>query len=238
MNCRWLIHRHADPSPRRHPNPLLDLSEWLRMSATSREKILRRLRSQVVPDAALPEVLKGPWVDFPDPINHLTELLASVGGELVCVEQTAQVAERLESFEQFRLAKHVVSTVPGIRTHRQLDQVESPRELEVTDFMITTGHFVVVENGAVWVTDERIRHRAALFLTQHLVLLVQRQQWVSTMHDAYARIDIGQRPFGCFISGPSKTADIEQSLVIGAHGCKTMQLYLVDQLETTSAGDG
>jgi L-lactate dehydrogenase complex protein LldG len=202
------------------------------MSASSRETILRRLRKQLVPAAPLPEVLKGPWIDYPDPIHHLTQLLASVGGELVCVERVEQVAERLESFEQFRQARHVISTVPGIRSDLQLDQVESPRELEATDFMITTGHFVVVENGAVWVTDERVRHRAALFLTQHLVLLVERQQWVPTMHAAYARLDIGRRPFGCFISGPSKTADIEQSLVIGAHGCKTMQLYLVDQLET------
>lgn len=202
------------------------------MSASSREKILRRLRSQSVPDAPLPEVLQGSWIEFPDPIIHLSQLLASVGGELVCVEQIAQVAQRLESFEQFRRAENVISTVPGIRSDVQLDQVETAGDLAATDFLITTGQFVVVENGAVWVTDQWVRHRAALFLTQHLVLLVQRQQWVATMHDAYARLDIARRPFGCFISGPSKTADIEQSLVIGAHGCKTMQLYLVDQLET------
>jgi L-lactate dehydrogenase complex protein LldG len=48
------------------------------------------------------------------------------------------------------------------------------------------------------------------------------------MHHAYQKIDIAKGGFGIFIAGPSKTADIEQSLVIGAHGARTATIYVLE----------
>ena len=65
---------------------------------------------------------------------------------------------------------------------------------------------------------------------------------VDDLHDAYARIDVRRTPFGAFVAGPSKTADIEQSLVIGAHGPKAFSIVVVramrrrDFLRFTGAG--
>jgi L-lactate dehydrogenase complex protein LldG len=50
---------------------------------------------------------------------------------------------------------------------------------------------------------------------------------VSTMHEAYAKIADEAYGFGGFIGGPSKTADIEQALVLGAHGPLSMTVYLI-----------
>jgi L-lactate dehydrogenase complex protein LldG len=47
------------------------------------------------------------------------------------------------------------------------------------------------------------------------------------MHDAYARIVIPTPGFALWLSGPSKTADIEQALVIGAHGARSCTVLLV-----------
>jgi L-lactate dehydrogenase complex protein LldG len=87
----------------------------------------------------------------------------------------------------------------------------------------------VAENGAVWVNDVAITHRVLYFLPQHLALVVPAAKLVHNLHDAYAQLPIGQTPFGSFISGPSKTADIEQALVIGAHGARSLTVFLVEQ---------
>ena len=85
----------------------------------------------------------------------------------------------------------------------------------------------MAENGSVWVTDEVLRQRAVYFAVQHLALIVSKQDMVSNMHQAYEKIQFRKPYFGMFLAGPSKTADIEQSLVIGAHGARSLTVFLV-----------
>ena len=112
--------------------------------------------------------------------------------------------------------------------HGSLDVIDDPHNVENVDFAVLTGEFVVAENGAVWVTDETLKHRVLHFITQHLALVVSSKNIVNNMHEAYKRLSFDGRRFGTFISGPSKTADIEQSLVIGAHGPRSHVVFLVD----------
>jgi L-lactate dehydrogenase complex protein LldG len=66
------------------------------------------------------------------------------------------------------------------------------------------------------------------FICQHLVLVVDKRDIVSTMQHAYQRIDVAKEGFGVFMAGPSKIADIEQSLVIGPHGARTDTVYITE----------
>jgi L-lactate dehydrogenase complex protein LldG len=50
---------------------------------------------------------------------------------------------------------------------------------------------------------------------------------LDNMHQAYERLAFDKPGFGAFISGPSKTADIEQSLVIGAHGPRSLTVFCI-----------
>ncbi len=194
---------------------------------STRDKLLDKLRRQLVPQANLPEVIEGPWITFDDPIAKLTEVIQFVGGTCMCVDSVEQIADQLNKFSQWQSAKHVFSAVDGLPGNVRVDNVPDAHDLENLDFVIYPGQFAVAENGAVWVTDEGLKHRVVFFITQYLVLVVSRSQIVHNMHQAYARIQPPQPGFGLFLSGPSKTADIEQSLVIGAHGCRHMQLYLL-----------
>jgi len=65
------------------------------------------------------------------------------------------------------------------------------------------------------------------FLCQHLAFVVRAENVLHNLHQAYERLDFEQPAFGVFIAGPSKTADVEQSLVIGAHGPRSHTVFVV-----------
>ena len=104
---------------------------------------------------------------------------------------------------------------------------KDPRTLEDVSVSILEGHFGVAENGAVWITEENMGDRVLPFICEHLVLVMYASSIRDTMHQAYEYLHSSSYSFGTFIAGPSKTADIEQALVLGAHGPKTLTVFLL-----------
>jgi L-lactate utilization protein LutC len=88
------------------------------------------------------------------------------------------------------------------------------------------GRFGVAENGAVYVDADDLDERVTIVRSEHLVLTVPAAAIVATMHEAVRRLPRASR-CGWFLSGPSKTADIEQALVIGAQGARTVDVFLI-----------
>jgi L-lactate dehydrogenase complex protein LldG len=191
----------------------------------SRDDILRAIRRHPLPAAELPDLGQS-WLTFPDRQRHFAELLEAVGGRCVFVADLAELNRVLASLDAYTSAKKVVSLVPGAgKANVDLAAVADAHALADVDFAVLPGQFGVAENGAVWVTDEGVRHRAVYFLVQHLVLVVPADQILDNLHQAYDRLAFADAGFGLFISGPSKTADIEQSLVIGAHGPRSLTVF-------------
>lgn len=192
----------------------------------SKNDILNTLRKDPVPDTGLP-ALEGPWLTFERPLDQFREVLAAVGGQSLVAAHEGDLPHVLAQLPSFRAAQRVWSLVPPVASvGRDWTTVTDPHELEVLDYCVAPGALGVAENAAVWIAYPTVPHRAALFLAQHLVLVVPARSLVHTMHEAYARIPPGQASFGLFISGPSKTADIEQALVIGAHGPRSLTVVL------------
>lgn len=197
-------------------------------TTASRQTILDRIRTRplVSPDAI--PVDDSRLTTFEDPLAKFVEMLAAVGGESHVVENASEVAEVLHQIPAFRDARRVASVVPEIAPGNvDLRMVDDPHALATLDWTIARGEFTVAENGAIWVDGTSLPHRVALFIAQFLAIVVSRQQIVSNMHQAYRRLEQPLPRFGVFVSGPSKTADIEQSLVLGAHGCRKLQVFLL-----------
>lgn len=202
-------------------------------TSNSRQTILDRLKTIPIEAPTAAAIDPDRLVKYDDPVAKFTEIVTHVGAQVHLVESTTEVAPRLAEIAEFTSARLIASLVPeAVGGNFSLAQVDDPHALARLDWAIVPGSFPVAENGAIWVRPGDAIERTMLFLTQHLVIIVSRGEMVMHMHDAYRRLrqqdhfgDRG-REFGVFISGPSKTADIEQSLVIGAHGCRTLQIFL------------
>jgi L-lactate dehydrogenase complex protein LldG len=195
---------------------------------TSREKMLERLQQSRPPPVALPDVASSP-VRFEDVAGRFAQSVSDVGGACVRVAGLLEAAAAIRALPVAQAARQIVSLVPEVFPgNLSIDSVADPHGFAGVDLAVVPGEFGVAENGAVWLTDAVLRERrAVLFVTQHLVLVVPGKELVHTLHDAYRRLRLGAPGFGIFISGPSKTADIEQALVIGAHGARSTTVILV-----------
>lgn len=196
----------------------------------SKAAILTSIRRNRPTAADLPK-LHHEWTTYADRQRQFVEVLQSVGGQALVASSPSDLGEQLRRLPFFSNAQHIVSLVPGIvPSGVDMSLVSSPHALADIDVAILPGEFAVAENAAVWVTAREVSLRAIYFLCQHLVLVVPAGRIVDHMHAAYQGLVplVFEKPmFGVYISGPSKTADIEQSLVIGAQGPRSLTVALL-----------
>ena len=200
------------------------------MAQSSKDAILQTLRQNPPETAELPD-LQQDWVQFDDPHAQFAEVLQAVGGRAVFVQDLQQLNAELGQIAAFRDAQKTASLVAGVAANVDLASLQDPHQAEDIDYFIAGGEFAVAENGAVWVTGQHTPHRVLFFIAQHVALVVDADRVLNNLHEAYQRIRFDEPGFGLFISGPSKTADIEQSLVIGAHGPRSLTVFLVRRMD-------
>jgi len=195
---------------------------------TARGIILERLREHAVAGDTSYPAYSHPHTGLGDLRLAFRSVLESVGGECWFAADRAAAKEMLAGSELMRGSGQVCSYVgdiyPGNFDAQAAAEVRECRDVQVA---VVRGELGVAENGAVWVDASRLRHRGLLFLAESLVLVVDGKNIVPDMESAYARIDFGPVRSGYFISGPSKTADIEQCLVIGAHGARSLVVIVI-----------
>lgn len=196
---------------------------------TSKEKILAAVRKHAIPPVDLPS-LENDWIQYPDVLAQFSMSVEGVGGRVIRCSDLSDVRNALADIPSFVDAGRILSVVPDLNVGNvELESTADPHDLDDLDFAIFRGEFGVAENGAVWLGSEHVRHRVAYFVAQHLAIVVNADAIVHNMHEAYKILQFPNPGFGVFMSGPSKTADIEQSLVIGAHGARSLTVFVLEK---------
>lgn len=185
---------------------------------SSREKILSAISGVATEVKELPEI---PNFRLSGDLEQLFRLsIIGNKGEVISKEEFERWLPTMNFSKVISLSSH-------FKNQSTLSLPEDPHELGDLGLAILDGQFGVAENGAIWMEDSNLGLRALPFITEHLVIVLDRNKLVETMHQGYDLIGNAKSGFGLFIAGPSKTADIEQSLVIGAHGAKSLRVVLV-----------
>ena len=196
---------------------------------SSKDDILEKIKqNQPSSISELPD-LGALGLDTYENIDKYKTVLNSIGGAFVEVKDYDEVISYINNNYNYIAEKRKITTLPELAEIATTNWTnDDPHSLENVELTIVKAHFGVAENAALWVTDELLGQRVSVFIAQYLAIVVNKKDIVPTMHQAYERIGNQEYGFGTFIAGPSKTADIEQSLVLGAHGARGLIVFLMD----------
>ncbi|WP_279170918.1 lactate utilization protein C [Prevotella nigrescens] len=188
-----------------------------------KEELLNKLRRNVVRQFDMPnKPVDG--IVYSDVTNQFVEMSKTVGAKILEVKSSDDLNSVIR--EAYPNAKIFASSINGIEADLNPDTIASAADLNGTDVGIIQGELGVAENGCVWI-PQTMKERAVCFISEELVILLDKNNIVSNMHEAYKRIQMPHYGYGVFISGPSKTADIEQALVMGAQAARGVTVILV-----------
>ena len=204
---------------------------------SSKEDILKKYRANVKQKFDMPDLSDIQAITYPDPLLQFMNMVKSVGGNAIEVEEGRDINELIR--ELYPDAKEIASILPEITiATRNPDDVGRARDLNGTDVGVIRGMFGVAENACVWI-PQQMKEKAVCFISENLIILLPKSQIVNNMHEAYRRLAerdpksgldmFDEYGYGTFISGPSKTADIAQVLVMGAQAARSATVLLLPE---------
>ncbi len=182
---------------------------------TSKQYILDQIRMSRGQSINMPSLEDVSPVQYADKLGQFISTLEFVGGKAVLLAPGQAVDELVRSL--YTEASVFASALPYVNAEVNPDTVQDASELNGVDVGIVEGKVAVAENGCVWI-PQTMKERAVLFISECLVIIIDRNDIVNNMHEAYSAVQ--NDSYGCFISGPSKTADIAQALVMGAQAAR------------------
>jgi len=198
---------------------------------SSREEILQHLRQNTRETYDQPDFCQLKPITFDDPVAEFKQRTTTTAGAKL-LEMKEGDDLNIVVRQAYPDAKIIASNLSGVEAQLNPDSA-TVEELERVDVGVIRGEIGVAENACIWV-PQTMKERAVCFASQQLVIVLRADSIVNNMHEAYDRIAASgeyfqQYKFGTFISGPSKTADIESALVYGAQAARGVTVVLTAQ---------
>lgn len=190
-----------------------------------KEDLFEKLRKNTKAQFDMPDMnIQG--ITYEDTVAQFVKMTETVGGKVLEVRKTDDLNQIIRNL--YPEARVFASNLPFINiAQKNPDTVSAADELNETDVGIVQGTVGVAENACVWI-PQTMKEKAVCFISEYLVIVLDRQNIVDNMHQAYSRIKMDPAyNFGTFISGPSKTADIEQALVMGAQAARGVTVLIL-----------
>jgi len=222
-------------------NRLSPRPEYIRES-TSREKVLKNIRHALIETSDNPF----PDVDFDSPIyakptedpdiNFAIEL-GKVGGKFVFCDSAPDMLSKIKELftaNQWNEAFCNEESLSGLLRHAGINVKRAAQIDEDMHVSVTSCEFLISRLGSIMMSSQQLSgRRMYAFANIHIVVAFTSQIVPDIRHalDGIREKYSGKMPsMLTMITGPSRTADIEKTLVMGAHGPKELYVFLADDL--------
>lgn len=217
------------------------------LESTSREKVLKKIRNALADKTDNPY----PNADFESPVHiepaetpelNFAHSFSANGGRFVFCEHEAALVSNLSSFVKELSLKNIFTADEKIAGYLQKADVpfsSGEKNLSEGDVSFTLCEALIARTGSVMVSSRQRGGRKSMVAAPVHAVVAFASQIVPDIKDAWIKIKNayrGQLPsMISLLSGPSRTADIEKTLVTGAHGPKAIYVFLLDDTAGAAA---
>ncbi len=209
---------------------------------TSREKILKKIRkaltnksSQEIGDVDLESEI---YVSSDEPLEiQFAQKFSALNGKFVFCENETEFLENFSFFSKDNDWKSIFcleSSIKNILNKGQIKFYDKEDDFAETDIGITFCECLIARTGSIMITSKQGSGRRLPVYSNNHIVIAYTSQLVNNIKDGLKLI---RDKYGSqlpsmisTISGPSKTADIEKTLVQGAHGPKEVFVFLIDDV--------
>ncbi len=192
---------------------------------SARETILANIMANQPVSQDLPQIDLQAVIHYDNVLQQFKTVLESIGGKTLEIKDWQELQAMMESDQA--AGKQIINAISELGNIDETLSTMKAEELAMVQRAYIKAGIAVAENGSVWVDEAAMVNRLLPFIAEHLVLVIEQKNIVANMHHAYQQVASFETGFGMFLAGPSKTADIEQSLVIGAHGARSLLVCIL-----------
>lgn len=209
---------------------------------TTRERILKRIRNAglVQAENAYMHVNQDEEIYSADAEEDLlvrfAQELNNIGGSFVFCESEESLIHNMKILMDSRKTSTLFSLdskLTKLMKQGGIDMSNDMDKISTAPLILTSCEALVARLGTVVISSKQESGRMPNFLPEVHVVVAEQTQVVYTVKDAVAKIKEKYQEFPSmvsFITGPSRTADIEKTLVMGAHGPRELIVFVVDKL--------